>query len=43
MLEKSNVLEVGIYSMSCVMYLNTYVYPIVSSLDLHSKHIILPR
>jgi hypothetical protein len=42
MLEKSDILEVGIYSILCVIYLNTYVYPIVSSLDLHSKHITLP-
>jgi hypothetical protein len=42
MLEKSNVLEVSIYSILCVMYLNTNVYSIVSSLDLYSKHITLP-
>jgi hypothetical protein len=42
MLEKGNVLEVKIYSRSCVIYLETYVYPIVSSLDLYSKHITLP-
>jgi hypothetical protein len=43
MLEKGNVLEVRIYNRSCVMYLDTSVYSIVSSLDLHSRHIILPR
>jgi hypothetical protein len=42
MLENSNILEVSIYSILCVIYLNTYIYSIISSLDLHSKHITLP-